>query len=76
MLPNGDSVEGHHPGFSRKASESSFCPTEDEDDDKDDESLRRWKEQLLRTVDFDSVEFGDDNKCYLEINYSFEILKE
>ncbi|KAK8642242.1 hypothetical protein V6N13_011596 [Hibiscus sabdariffa] len=77
MPPNGGSVEGHHPGFSRKASESSFCPTEDEDDDddeereielgpkctlkeqlekdKDDESLRRWKEQLLGTVDFDSV---------------------
>ncbi|KAE8736210.1 Rho GDP-dissociation inhibitor 1 [Hibiscus syriacus] len=77
MPTNGDNVEGHHPGFSRKASESSFCPTEDEDDhddeereielgpnctlkeqvekDKDDESLRRWKEQLLGTVDFDSV---------------------
>ncbi|KAL4387839.1 hypothetical protein GQ457_09G027850 [Hibiscus cannabinus] len=47
MLPNGDSVEGHHPGLSRKASESSFCPTEDEDDDKDDESLRRWKNNFL-----------------------------
>ncbi|GMI91430.1 SUPERCENTIPEDE1 [Hibiscus trionum] len=77
MPPNGGGVEGHHPGFSRKASEASFCPTEDEDDDddeereielgpkctlkeqlekdKDDESLRRWKEQLLGTVDFESV---------------------
>ncbi|KAL4272685.1 hypothetical protein GQ457_13G022830 [Hibiscus cannabinus] len=36
MLPNGDSIEGHHPGFSRKDSESYFCPTEDEDDDKVD----------------------------------------
>ncbi|KAK8515884.1 hypothetical protein V6N13_096789 [Hibiscus sabdariffa] len=190
MPPNGGSVEGHHPGFSRKASESSFCPTEDEDDDDDeereielgpkctlreqlekdkvdllnlfifrfqffflpvfqclvcffslnlrihdDENLRRWKEQLLRTVNFHSVEekleldvkivslaikspvdsmkemigtfsfqadpytheiseetnpsemfargsysarskFVDDNKCYLEINYSFKIRKE
>ncbi|KAK8652716.1 hypothetical protein V6N13_126741 [Hibiscus sabdariffa] len=91
MPPNGGSVEGHHPGFSRKASESSFCPTEDEDDDDDeereielgpkctlreqlekdkclvcffslnlrihdDENLRKWKDQLLRTVNFDSVE--------------------
>ncbi|KAK9031633.1 hypothetical protein V6N11_055926 [Hibiscus sabdariffa] len=58
--------------------ESSFCPTEDEDDvddeereielgpkctlreqlekDKDDESLRSRKEQLLGTVDFNFVE--------------------
>ncbi|XP_022721051.1 rho GDP-dissociation inhibitor 1-like [Durio zibethinus] len=73
--PNEDNVEEHHPGISIKASESSLCPTEDEDDDeerkielgpqcslkehfekdKDDESLRRWKEQLLGTVDFESV---------------------
>ncbi|XWS19322.1 hypothetical protein CRYUN_Cryun31cG0005300 [Craigia yunnanensis] len=73
--PNQDNVEEHHPATSRKASESSLCPTEDEDDDherkielgpqctlkeqferdKDDESLRRWKEQLLGTVDFESV---------------------
>ncbi|XWS15491.1 hypothetical protein CRYUN_Cryun34aG0005000 [Craigia yunnanensis] len=75
MPPNEDNVEEHHPGINRKASESSFCPTEDEDDDeerkielgpqrtlkeqlekdKDDESLRRWKEQLLGTVDLESV---------------------
>ncbi|MBA0745683.1 hypothetical protein Gogos_008253 [Gossypium gossypioides] len=87
--------------------------------DKDDESLRRWKEQLLGTVDFESVGVDstkemigtfspqaepytheiceettpsgmfargsysarskfvdDDNKCYLEINYTFDIRKE
>ncbi|XVF28001.1 hypothetical protein REPUB_Repub14bG0158200 [Reevesia pubescens] len=73
--PNVDNVEERHPPISRKASESSLTPTEDEDDDeerkielgpqctlkeqlekdKDDESLRRWKEQLLGTVDFASV---------------------
>lgn len=71
MPPNEENVGG----ISRKASESSLCPTEDEEDeeerklelgpqctlkeqfekDKDDESLRRWKEQLLGTVDFESV---------------------
>ncbi|KAK6283444.1 hypothetical protein POUND7_002396 [Theobroma cacao] len=73
--PNEGDVVEHHPAIARKASESSLCPTEDEDDDeerkielgpqftlkeqlekdKDDESLRRWKEQLLGTVDFESV---------------------
>ncbi|XVE87686.1 hypothetical protein DITRI_Ditri19aG0007500 [Diplodiscus trichospermus] len=73
--PDEDNVGEHHPGISKKASESSICPTEDEDDDeerkielgpqcslreqlekdKDDESLRRWKEQLLGTVDLESV---------------------
>ena len=33
--PNEDNVEEHHPGISRKASESSLCPTEDEDDDEE-----------------------------------------
>ncbi|EFH62727.1 rho GDP-dissociation inhibitor family protein [Arabidopsis lyrata subsp. lyrata] len=62
-------------GLSRKNSESSLSPTEDdeEDDDKklelgpmialkeqlekdkDDESLRRWKEQLLGVVDLEDV---------------------
>ncbi|XP_031106729.1 rho GDP-dissociation inhibitor 1-like [Ipomoea triloba] len=53
--------------MSRPPSEVSLCPTEDEEDftpmgpkcsikehlekDKDDESLRRWKEQLLGSVD-------------------------
>ncbi|XP_022723963.1 rho GDP-dissociation inhibitor 1-like [Durio zibethinus] len=75
MPPNEDNVEEIHPGISKNASESSLCPTEEEDDDeerkielgpqctlkeqlekdKDDESLRRWKEQLLGTVDFESV---------------------
>ncbi|XP_021895239.1 rho GDP-dissociation inhibitor 1 isoform X2 [Carica papaya] len=68
-----ESSTGH--GMSRKNSESSICPTEDEEDDeerkldlgprialkeqlekdKDDESLRRWKEQLLGAVDLESV---------------------
>ncbi|XVE51014.1 hypothetical protein DITRI_Ditri02bG0004100 [Diplodiscus trichospermus] len=75
MPPNEGNPEEHQAGISRKASESSLCPTEEEDDDeerkiqlgpqctlkeqfekdKDDESLRRWKEQLLGTVDFESV---------------------
>ncbi|CAO2833634.1 unnamed protein product [Amaranthus hypochondriacus] len=56
-------------------SESSLCPTEDDEEDlnnihlgpkcsirqhfekdKDDESLRKWKEQLLGNVDFESGE--------------------
>ena len=32
--PNEDNVE-EHPGISRKASENSLCPTEDEDDDEE-----------------------------------------
>ncbi|KAL9316833.1 hypothetical protein ACSQ67_017834 [Phaseolus vulgaris] len=78
--------------------------------DKDDESLRRWKEQLLGSVDVNNVAeildhevkitslsivspremtlffpfpkmgiqrfLDDDNKCYLEINYTFDIRKE
>ncbi|XVF87842.1 hypothetical protein PTKIN_Ptkin18bG0153300 [Pterospermum kingtungense] len=77
MPPNEDNAENHPGGISRKPSESSLCPTEDEvedeeeerklelgpqytlkeqlEKDKDDESLRRWKEQLLGAVDFESV---------------------
>ncbi|KAH7689263.1 Rho protein GDP-dissociation inhibitor protein [Dioscorea alata] len=87
--------------------------------DKDDESLRRWKEQLLGSVDLTSVGVDstkemlgtfspqvepyicevpedttpsgifargsysaktkfvdDDGKCYLELNYTFDIRKE
>lgn len=68
-----DAEEGK---ISRKMSDSSFCATEDEDEedvegkielgpqltlkeqyekDKDDESLMRWKEQLLGSVDINSV---------------------
>ncbi|CAK9133392.1 unnamed protein product [Ilex paraguariensis] len=48
--------------------------------DKDDESLRRWKEQLLGSVDMNIVGginfVDDDNKCHLEINYTFDIRKD
>ncbi|KAJ4877360.1 Immunoglobulin E-set superfamily protein [Raphanus sativus] len=61
-------------GLSRKNSDSSLSPTEDDDEDekkpqlgpmialkeqlekdKDDESLRRWKEQLIGVVDLEDV---------------------
>nr|GMD18839.1 rho GDP-dissociation inhibitor 1-like [Ipomoea batatas] len=54
----------------RPPSEASLCPTEDEEDftpmgpkcsikehlikDKDDESLKRWKEQLLGSADMNA----------------------
>ena len=47
--PNEDNVE-EHPGISRKASENSLCPTEDEDDDEERKielgPQRTLKEQL------------------------------
>ncbi|KAG5561185.1 hypothetical protein RHGRI_004265 [Rhododendron griersonianum] len=40
----------------RKRSESSICDvTEDEDESDDDESLRKWKEQLLGSVDINAI---------------------
>ncbi|KAI8567294.1 hypothetical protein RHMOL_Rhmol02G0109900 [Rhododendron molle] len=40
----------------RKQSESSICDvTEDEDESDDDESLRKWKEQLLGSVDINAI---------------------
>ncbi|KAJ1405537.1 Rho protein GDP-dissociation inhibitor [Sesbania bispinosa] len=59
-----ESGDEHETSLSRHMSESSIAVTEDDDDDvdkkielgpQDDESLRRWKEQLLGSVDMNSV---------------------
>ncbi|KAG6405297.1 hypothetical protein SASPL_132884 [Salvia splendens] len=62
---------------SRNPSEASIYTEDDESSSvlNDDESLRKWKEQLLGGVDVNAID-DDDKKCYLEINYTFDIQKE
>ncbi|CAL0309846.1 unnamed protein product [Lupinus luteus] len=72
----GDKSEGTHDSLSRQPSESSVYATDQEEEDEDGNKIElgpqcTLKEQLEKDKFLD-----DDNKCYLEINYTFDIRKE